>query len=81
MEDMEADPYGHGYLDVDKLLEACEITEPVPGSDVEGYRRVRHRGVPDYPIMYVTASDLPDWYIRRICEDVRYIYSVLGGAQ
>lgn len=78
LQELEADPHGCGSMEIEQMLEACNITERLSGEDVPGYRMVGHaRG--GFPIYYPRELSLPPAVIRGICRAVRRLDDHLGG--
>lgn len=75
--DFEDDPYGIGFLDVEKLLQEWGVNEPLPGGDLIGYRAWRHPAVPDLIFYYPLKPELGSQTVLAICRQVRMLHERL----
>lgn len=79
LDEFESDPVGYGSIDVDRLLEAWEVTEALPGRDTPGYRARRHRNLPDFVVYYPVLPELAPPVVEGICRSLRELHRRLVG--
>ncbi|MHB1194776.1 MAG: hypothetical protein ACYC6F_17250 [Longimicrobiales bacterium] len=77
LEEAENDPRGHGYLDVEAILRAWGVTEPLPGQEDVGYRALRHPGAPNLPFRFPERQSLHAETILYVCRGLRKLYEAL----
>lgn len=78
LEEFEDDPVGLGWMDIQKLLEVWEITEPLRGEDLGGYRARTHRNLPQYIVYYPMLPELSSAAVQNICRAVRELHRRLS---
>lgn len=74
LEELERDPRGCGFLDIEELLDAWGVTQRLPGSEMMGYRSRVHPSAPDFYFHYPARVELGPATIRSICRAVRLLY-------
>ena len=71
LEEIEDDPHGHGWLDVQNLLELWGADEPLPGEDLIGYEARFHPEARDVIFYYPTRDELAPQTVLAICRSLR----------
>lgn len=74
LEEMEGDPTGYGSLDVDRLMELWEVTDPLPGQDVPGYRARCHPHLPEFIFYYPVQPELAWELVQGLCRSLRELH-------
>jgi len=71
LEEMENDPQGYGWLDVQKLLELWGVVDPLPGEDLMGYETRLHPRARDIIFYYPMREELGPETVLTICRSLR----------
>lgn len=71
LKEMEEDPQGWAFSDVDKLLDRWGVTDPLPDADPFGYRARRHPQAPDLVFYFQLRPELARVVVENICRQVR----------
>lgn len=71
LREVEADPHGHGFLDIRDLLHLWGVTEKPPGGDIMGYELWVHPEAPEDPIYFPQKDELAPASVAGICRALR----------
>lgn len=73
LRDLEDDPLGVPYLDVESMLDAWGIIGRLPGEEPIGYCSRIHEEAPNYPIAFPRRDPLPRGVVEHVCRAVRHL--------
>jgi hypothetical protein len=73
LEELESEPAGCGWMEVEELLDAWGVTSILPGDDLFGYRVRVHPDAPNFYFSYPARLELAPATIRSICSAIRIL--------